>query len=310
MQISPLKLYLFISGSLPAGATLNVPAVGGGSATATLTESVNSVSAASADKSLKMKIKRMKSGSRGNTEGKLEIVPQSEQGSSPDLSATSQIANGSPDPIGLSAAEIVAVVKQNVKPSGSLASGSSGSGKVRLTSSVGPSSSSSSHLPNPPSTTTMVGANGAKKTGSTTQGVGSINLSGISSRPLDKSNGASNLYNSANKPVTYAPTASTVTPQQQLQQSTSSFTGNNPPTGNGSNPEMNKVQQVNNSKLHLGGASGSGGIKPVLAPQTSAAAATASAAVAAAKANSNEPPAKKQKVQTPFFSNLVVSKVS
>ena len=81
----------------------------------------------------------MKSGSRGNTEGKLEIVPQSD---SPDggLSGTSPISNGSPDPIGLSAAEIVAAVKQNVKPSGNL--NSSGSGKVRLTSA--PSTSSSS----------------------------------------------------------------------------------------------------------------------------------------------------------------------
>ena len=78
-----------------------------------------------------MKIKRMKSGARGHAEGKLEIVQQSE--ATDDAAAT---PNGSPDPIGLSAAEIVAAVKQNVKAGVNIAIGpSNAGGKVRLTSS-------------------------------------------------------------------------------------------------------------------------------------------------------------------------------
>ena len=90
-------------------------------------------SSSSSDKSLKMKIKRMKSGARGNAEGKLEIVQQSEAADEASTTPT----NGSPDPIGLSAAEIVAAVKQNVKTGVNIAIGTSnsGGGKVRLTSS-------------------------------------------------------------------------------------------------------------------------------------------------------------------------------
>jgi hypothetical protein len=275
--------------------------VGGGSATATLTESGVSASSA-ADKSLKMKIKRMKSGSRGNAEGKLEIVQQSESGAG-DLSVagSSPISNGSPDPIGLSAAEIVAVVKQNVKPSGVLASGTSGSSKVRLTS----SGSGATGGPTAPPSAPLGGANGAKKSapvgaGTVSTGVGVINsasVGSVSKSNIDKSNGSSS--NTTKPPFSMA--------GQNPVQSSSGFSGNNIvagnavlPTGNGSgssNAENSKVQQQlqqqqqSNSKHHLV-AGNSSNNKPVYAPQSTS---------KVNNSNATEPPTKKQKVERQSF---------
>ena len=286
------------SGSIPAGATINVP-VAGGSATAVLTESVAGSLSSASDKSLKMKIKRMKSGSRGNTEGKLEIVPQSDSPDGGGFTGSASVSNGSPDPIGLSAAEIVAAVKQNVKPSGNL--NSTGSGKVRLTSAPSTSSSSSASSSSSSSSSSThsavpAGTNGAKKSTTipTTPGVGTISTSSATNKIVEKSNGASNSAKptfAAATPIQSTSTASTSAGNTPSGSSVVPTTTATAPqgTGNGSvkvhsiNNKQQQQQQQQPSQISSGNST-----KPIYAPQSTS------------KAN-NEPPSKRQKVQTSFF---------
>jgi hypothetical protein len=248
------------AGALPAGASLNVPAAGG-SATAVLTESGSS----SSDKSLKMKIKR-KSGARGNADGKLEIVQQNDP-----AEGSSHVSNGSPDPIGLSAAEIVAAVKQNVKPAAAASGSTSGttSGKVRLTSAPTAAGVAATAAP----------SSGGSKKSVTVPGAGTINPNAAKATS-EKANGSAAAAAASSSSKPQLPSASVPSPATSTLPSAAS--------GNGSAAaaaaDAVKVSSKPSSSV----------------PATSSAPTPSSAPQPASKVNS-EPPAKKQKVGICFF---------
>lgn len=275
------------SGSIPAGASLSVPAAGG-SATAVLTESSN---AASTDKSLKMKIKRMKPGSRGNVEGKLEIVQQSEsaEGSSP-------VSNGSPDPIGLSAAEIVAAVKQNVKSSGSQVAAaaspsSSGGNKVRLSSTTSVAGSTSAPASNPSQTAPAAAA--ATKKSVTVTGAGTINQSAGKQQAAEKPSNGNSAINVA-KPASFTSTA-VIPPNPGSGAGVAGSSTVATPTASGTGSATDQMKVNSKPVQNLAGNTN----KPIYSPQSTSKSSSSSGGgtTNTTGASNDQPPAKKQKVR-------------